>query len=197
MWLLSALSDFTIFQPLILSAKKFWDVTLIKDVAVSLYFLGSVLFAQIGFMNSCWCRSGAMTSWITPFVDLNPLTESEWLNGWILWLLAPAASLICIFWLIWLVGNNDAEAMSLLNRSREAKYEDVIHNNKFRAGLDVPVEGPSRPEASFLSRLNPFSRNSEQRNSLNTIMSNSSSTPFLTRTVGEPIEMISVQGNNP
>ena len=62
--------------------------------------------------------------------------------------------------LIWLVGNGDKDATSLLNRTLEARYLDIIRNNKTRLGIqDPPSEEGLKP--SPMSRLDNVRR--EQR----------------------------------
>lgn len=154
MWVVSLLVDVVILQPCIKSAKKLWHWTIFKDSIVSVYFVGSVIFVQLGLFNSCWCRSGQLTRSKPNFVDLNPLSDSDWLQGWFLWLLTPLGAVIWIFGLIWLVGRDGDNARMLLNRDLNARQQDIIHNNRVRCGLLVePRDEPPRRLGMSLVRL--------------------------------------------
>lgn len=150
MWVVSFLADVAILQPYIKSAKKLWHWTIFKDSIVSVYFVGSVFLIQVGLFNSCWCRSGQLTHSNANFINLNPLSDSDWLQGWFLWLITPLGSVLWIFGLIWLVGKDGENARMLLNRDLNARQQDIIHINRIRCGLSAEPrdEPPCRPETA-------------------------------------------------
>jgi hypothetical protein len=142
LWYISVALDFG-FKGLkawkiLVKARHLWTVTVVKDMTISIMIVGIILSAQIGLLNSCWCRSGALTNAKKTFINLNPFTDAQWKEGWILWLTTPAVSLITIAAFIYTVGGTWKEARSLLNRDLRAREEDIIRINNMRR--DLPEE---------------------------------------------------------
>jgi hypothetical protein len=136
MWLVSLIIDGAL-QHYIKPARKLWRWTVVKDTVVSAWFIGSVLIVQLGLFNSCWCRSGALTNSNPNFINLNPLSDSDWMQGWFLWIFTPIGAALWIFGLIWIVGQGGESARMLLNRDLNTRQQDIIHNNRVRCGLEV------------------------------------------------------------
>ncbi len=140
--------------------------TIVKDVVCSIWTVFIILIMQVGFFNSCWCRSGELTHSKKSYVDLNPLTDERWYSSWWLWACTPAAALGLIVILIMIVGTDGDNARTLLNRSLNVREQDIIHLNNRRRGLNVqandmqPADPPiagneTNQEGIFLRRFNP------------------------------------------
>src|SRR5437667_11660789 len=56
LWLLSLFAD-AILKYSIGSARKLWHTTVAKDSPVAAFFVGTIIWLKIGWVNSCWCRS--------------------------------------------------------------------------------------------------------------------------------------------
>jgi hypothetical protein len=83
-WVLSLTIDNTmkLFIP---TAKKLWGFTIAKDFLFSVFVVGTVLFVQTGFLNSCYCRANPLTSGEKAGVNLGPFSDSEWKRNWVVW----------------------------------------------------------------------------------------------------------------
>jgi uncharacterized membrane protein YeaQ/YmgE (transglycosylase-associated protein family) len=142
LWYLSVVCDFGLKSlkkgKMLEKARHLWLATVVKDSVVSIAIAAIIVSAQIGLLNSCWCRSGALTNAKVNYVNLNPFTENQWRDGWILWLATPIASLILIAAFIFTVGGTWKEARVLLNRDLRARAEDIIRINNMRR--DLPAE---------------------------------------------------------
>ncbi|KAH0542263.1 hypothetical protein FGG08_003290 [Glutinoglossum americanum] len=88
LWLLSLFAD-AILKCTIGSARKLWYTTVAKDTPVAVFFVGTIIWLQIGWVNSCWCRSKVLGLKSKAVVDLGPANGEEWKRLWILWPLAP------------------------------------------------------------------------------------------------------------
>jgi hypothetical protein len=133
-WLVSTGLNFALKQ-LFPLAKDVWKWSIVKDAVVSFLFVGTIIAVQFGFLNSCWCRSGALTREKEGYISLNPFSDSDWIDGWILWVSVPVAALLIILGLIYVVGIDGDNARTLLNRSLSEREADVIHLNNRRNGL--------------------------------------------------------------
>ncbi|KAH8901699.1 hypothetical protein GQ53DRAFT_835371 [Thozetella sp. PMI_491] len=138
-WLLSVALDF-IFKRLkifgiLLKARSLWRTTIIKDAATAISIIMIIVSAQIGLLNSCWCRSGSLTHEKNNYVNLNPLTPDQFTQGWILWLATPTVALLIIGVFLLTVGKNWKEARSLLNRTHRDREQDIIRLTNLRRAL--------------------------------------------------------------
>jgi hypothetical protein len=133
-WLVSTGLKFALKQYFPL-ARDVWKWSIVKDAIVSFLFVGTIIAVQIGFLNSCWCRSGALTGAKESYVSLSPFSDRDWIDGWILWVSVPTAALLIILALIYVVGIDGDTARTLLNRSLSEREADVIDLNNRRNGL--------------------------------------------------------------
>lgn len=133
-WTLSWATD-VILKYSIKFAKKLWTWTIVKDLVCSFWIVLVIFVVQVGFFNSCWCRSGALTHSKKSYVDLNPLTDADWHSGWWLWVMTPVAALGIIVVLIMVVGIDGDNARTLLNRTSTAREQNIINLNNRRRGL--------------------------------------------------------------
>jgi hypothetical protein len=170
-WTISCALDF-VFKKWIMSAKKLWRRAMVKDFVFSIFIVLIILMVQIGFLNSCWCRSEALTHSRANYIDLNPLTDADWNAGWWLWILTPAAALGLNVVLTLAVGVDGDNARTLLNRSSNMREQDIIRLNKRRRGLRLPpleAQPLTSPNTTFDSENpgQPPMRNSEETPSNN------------------------------
>ena len=135
-WLVSTGLNFALKYSFRL-AKDVWKWSIVKDAIVSLLFVGTIIAVQVGFFNSCWCRSGALTRAKESYISLSPFSDRDWINGWILWVSVPPAALLIILALIYVVGIDGDNARTLLNRNLSEREADVIHLNNRRNGLQA------------------------------------------------------------
>jgi hypothetical protein len=131
-------------------------MTIYKDIFISIGFVVTVFIVQLGFFNSCWCRSGALISPTNTLVDLNGLSNEDWVSGWLLWSFTPGVALLIIAVFIFWAGADGDEARALLNRNLNTRQQDIIHINRLRLELPVePVDKPPRRLQQILNRLAP------------------------------------------
>lgn len=83
-WILSSLLDYGM-KKRIPSAETLWMCTIVKDSMLSLVVAGTIIAVQVGFLNSCWCRSNVLTRGSNGKVYLGPFGEDEWKRNWVVW----------------------------------------------------------------------------------------------------------------
>ncbi|KAI9856199.1 MAG: hypothetical protein M1813_009216 [Trichoglossum hirsutum] len=148
-WLLSAAGDH-ILKLRTASAKSLWRKTLIKDSCVTFYFILTIITAQIGLFNNCWCRSGALGRRGNAYVSLAPLSQGDWAAAWPLWTITPISFLLFVLALIFTIGRDGDDARTLLSRTEANRQADVLVLTNLRAELErkgeLPKSSLSHPE---------------------------------------------------
>ncbi|KAK4462622.1 hypothetical protein QBC42DRAFT_326846 [Cladorrhinum samala] len=81
-------------SPLTLSSQKAWKITCLRDILVSLFIALIVVAQQIGLYNSCYCRSGELSRVNPSYVNLNPFTDKQFIDGWKMWVPTPGAAFL-------------------------------------------------------------------------------------------------------
>ncbi|KAH0552955.1 hypothetical protein GP486_006845 [Trichoglossum hirsutum] len=152
-WIFSVACD-QILKTQTPSAKILWRWTLIKDAFITIYFILTIVTAQIGLFNNCWCRSGVLDRGDTAYVTLGPLSQGDWNAAWPLWTITPISFLLFILALIFTVGRDGDEARTLLSRTESNRQADVLVLTNLRADLEQKGELP-RASVSRLEALQP------------------------------------------
>jgi hypothetical protein len=128
-------------------ARARWHYTIYKDVCIVIPIVILVTWIQIGFFNSCWCRSS-----LGGYINLNPYNDEEWYQARVLWgTIAPAFlvfNLGSIAWIL-LVGGKSKGMLcrSQIQMQRDAmdlggKQQDdgKVNENTTETDLDEKVE---------------------------------------------------------
>lgn len=134
LWLCSAALDQALKISIVL-AEKLWAWTLVKDSTVVFLFVGTIVTAQIGLFNSCWCRSAVLELHANAHLGLGPQSRGEWLAGWPSWLGAPLGFLSLIGLILLWVGQDGGRASALLSRDESERQSDLLLLNKARGRL--------------------------------------------------------------
>ena len=130
LWISSlALDAFHIANP-----KWKWRYTIIKDTVILTFVIIGITFIQIGFYNSCSCRSS-----FSGYINLNPYTDTEWYQARVRWgTIAPAffvfnalliAGILCVggnpIWLLCQSRDGMLKDAEELEKARMQSMEDV------------------------------------------------------------------------
>lgn len=89
-------NNFRRFPPssLPLPPQTAWKITCLRDFLVSLFIALIVVAQQIGLYNSCYCRSGELSRVNPSYVNLNPFTDEQFIDGWKMWVPTPGAAFL-------------------------------------------------------------------------------------------------------
>ncbi|KAI9776972.1 MAG: hypothetical protein M1835_005351 [Candelina submexicana] len=149
-WLISALLDPLFFFITGIAEGRIqvlWYITLVKDAFLTAASIGAVVIAQIGVMNSCWCRASAFSS-PPKCIDIGPVTGALEDEGWLEWILIPVCGLGLIIVLIFISGYEGDNGRLLFSRTdAELQAEKKALKNMELLGLD---QRPLASEASLL-----------------------------------------------
>jgi hypothetical protein len=141
-WTVSAAFD-QLLKWRIASAKNLWTATLVKDFFIMTFFVIVIITAQVGYFNSCWCRSGVLDAGTAAYVDLAPQSRDDWVDGWPLWTITPLSFGIFIMILIFTVGQDGDNARTLLSRSESERQGDLLVLEGLRKDLEDESHFPS------------------------------------------------------
>lgn len=130
-WLCSAAID-QILKTFIPLASRLWTWTLVKDSTIVFLFIATIVTAQIGLFNSCWCRSTVLQLHADAHLGLGPQSRADWFAGWPLWLGVSLGSLLVIGVLIFIVEQDGKNARTLLSRDESERQEDLLLLTKAR-----------------------------------------------------------------
>ncbi|KAK4229183.1 hypothetical protein QBC38DRAFT_118397 [Podospora fimiseda] len=83
-----------IIPKLFLSPKKAYRLTNIRDFFVTTIIIIIITAQQLGFYNSCFCRSGELSGVKLSYVNLNPYTDEQFIQGWKMWVPTPGISFL-------------------------------------------------------------------------------------------------------
>ncbi|KAK3989762.1 hypothetical protein QBC44DRAFT_369821 [Cladorrhinum sp. PSN332] len=123
------------------SAKRAWDYTCLRDFAISLCIGVVVAAQQLGLYNSCYCRSGQLSGVKPSYVNLNPLTDEQFIEGWKMWVPTPgAAFLVSLVGILIVERWVFRESGELFSRGRKGREEMLV----WVGCLEVPKEGVAR-----------------------------------------------------
>jgi hypothetical protein len=134
LWVLSAMAD-VVLKGFVASAKHLWTWTLVKDAFVVLWFVGTIIVAQIGILNNCYCLSGYMDLRSSAHLDIGPQSQADWVAGWPLWIATPLSALVVIMVLIFTVGKDGEDSRTLLSRSEGERHLDLLSLAQLREDL--------------------------------------------------------------
>ena len=141
MWVLSVAID-QILNFCFGFAEKLWIRTLVKDFIIMFLFLGTIVAAQIGLFNNCWCRSTVLELHKKAHLEIGPQSRKDWDAGWLRWVLVPLVFLAAIGGLIFLVGQDGENARTLLSRSEHERQTDLILLTETRSKVEG-TQGPN------------------------------------------------------
>ncbi|KAI9831190.1 MAG: hypothetical protein M1826_003855 [Phylliscum demangeonii] len=132
-------------------AQRVWRTVCFKDSLVALASLGMVVTAQIGYMNSCWCRSSIIfpRNPRTALIDLGDVTPDQRALDWLQWLIIPLAGLLLLLAAIFVTSYGGENGRLLFTRTASERLAEA----KALKNMRVRLELRSRPP---LSRL-PYS----------------------------------------
>ena len=97
--------------------KGLWIYSWIRDTVVSSGVILAIVFAQIGFYNSCWCRAGIKVNPETSPVDFGPPTDKQRDDGTLLWLAVAMICLGLMFLYVFYAGSDGENGRLLFVRS--------------------------------------------------------------------------------
>ncbi|KAN0089672.1 hypothetical protein V8E51_019932 [Hyaloscypha variabilis] len=115
-----------LLRSLIKSTQKLWTWTVIKDSFFAFFLIGTIIWLQVGWVNSCWCRAKVIGLGSTGFVDLFPANAEEWRKLWLLWLLVGVGGMLFMLGLYFLVSRGAVEAGVVSNKDPKQRHEDLL-----------------------------------------------------------------------
>ncbi|KAK4162370.1 hypothetical protein QBC43DRAFT_356163 [Cladorrhinum sp. PSN259] len=123
-----------------ISSLRAWRITWFRDFIISA-FIGTVVAAQqLGLYNSCYCRSGKLSGVNPSYINLNPLTDEQFIEGWKLWVPTPgAAFLVSLVGILIIERWLFKESGQLFARGRKGREEMLV----WVGCLEAPKEGSS------------------------------------------------------
>jgi hypothetical protein len=121
--------------------ENMWFAVTRKDLIIATIITLIVMAQLIGFYNTCYCRSGEFNNQKPNFVNLNPLTDAEWDDGWRWWVAAPCVSLLTILLFVTLVELLVSDSKYLLNRGERDRGEMALHVRKLSPPKSDAREG--------------------------------------------------------
>ncbi len=122
-----------------------WRLTVTRDVFFTLFISMIVLAQQVGLFNSCYCRSGQLSHVVPSSVNLTPFTDSEWIQGWLLWVPASFGSFLLSLGAVWWVQHRASDSSELLNRRSRAREQMLVNMKKWEIALVEPTPTPGLP----------------------------------------------------
>lgn len=134
MWLCSVGFDqlFKFYIPL---GQQLWKYTLVKDATIVFFFVSTIITAQVGLFNSCYCQSTAFQLGKNANLQLGPQSLEDWNAGWPLWVGTPLCFLVAIGGLILIVEKDGENARTLLSRDESERQSDLLLLTKARSRL--------------------------------------------------------------
>ncbi|KAI9763523.1 MAG: hypothetical protein M1839_006379 [Geoglossum umbratile] len=120
LWFTSFVMDFAL-RSYYSRAKTLWIRTIIKDGFFVVLVLFLIMIVQVGFLNSCWCRSNVISSSLgKAYINLNPYSAYEWRKARIKWSTIPSTAFaIILLLLVW-------SRRSPLCKSQEQLQGDLV-----------------------------------------------------------------------
>jgi hypothetical protein len=155
-WLLSFSLNYLLYS-LNKTAQKLWNWTIVKDSFFAFFFIGTIIWLQVGWVNSCWCRAKVIGLGSKAIVDLFLANAEEWRKLWLLWPLAGAGGLLFMLGMYFLVSRGAKDACMVLNKNPEQRHKNLLVIGKLqekigktalhcaaRAGRDAAIETLTR-----------------------------------------------------
>jgi len=125
-WTVSPAFDY-IIKSAFKSAYRVWTVTIIKDAIITVFVILTIFTVQLGFLNSCYCRSVVLGLREKAFVDLGPFTNAEWAQVWVIWIATPVTGLLITAILLFIAEHDSTNARSLLCKSQDKRQLALEH----------------------------------------------------------------------
>lgn len=109
-------------------ARAKWRYTIYKDICIVIPIIILITWVQIGFFNSCWCRSS-----FSGYINLNPYSNVEWVQARLLWgTIAPSFFLFNLGLIAWilLVGGRSKGVLCRSQTQLRKDAMDLIQNKE-------------------------------------------------------------------
>jgi hypothetical protein len=144
-WLLSFSLNY-LLRSLIKSAQKLWGWTVLKDSFFAFFLIGTIIWLQVGWVNSCWCRAKVIGLGSNASVDLFPANAEEWHKLWLLWPLAGVGGLLFMLGMYFLVSKGAGDAGVVLNKDPEQRHENLLVIRKLQEQIEPERQREVQPE---------------------------------------------------
>ncbi|KAH8758164.1 hypothetical protein F5882DRAFT_523595 [Hyaloscypha sp. PMI_1271] len=134
-WLLSFVLNFGL-RFWIKSAERLWNWTAVKDSFFAFFLIGTIVWLQVGWVNSCWCRAKVIGLGTRAFVDLFPTNAGAWHKLWLLWTLTGVGGVSFMLGMYYLVSGGQGGAAVVLNKDPEQRHENLLVIGKLQEQID-------------------------------------------------------------
>jgi hypothetical protein len=124
-WLISFSLNY-ILRTLCKPAQRLWGLAIAKDSIFAAFFIGTIVWLQVGWVNSCWCRAKVIGLGAKGAVDLMPTNAEEWHKLWIMWPLAGGGGVIFVLVLYLWVSKGTGPAGMVLNKDPTQRHEGLL-----------------------------------------------------------------------
>jgi hypothetical protein len=151
-WFLSFSLNY-LLRSWIKSTQKLWNWTVKKDSFFAFFLIGTIIWLQVGWVNSCWCRAKVIGLGSKGFIDLFPTDAEEWRRLWVMWPLAGVGGMIFMLSMYFWVSNGAGEAGGVLNKDPKKRHEDLLVIGEWQKR----IKWESKKELE-LERLREFER---------------------------------------
>ncbi|KAK4186289.1 hypothetical protein QBC35DRAFT_274004 [Podospora australis] len=132
-WVVSVILDFLFIylhkrQRLGLSRPRvLWGIIYMRDTVLALFIAVIVTAQQLGIYNSCYCRSGELSRVFPSYVNLNPFTQEQFIEGWTMWVPTPGAAFLLSMVGIVCIERRFSDSGKLLSRNKVAREKMLLH----------------------------------------------------------------------
>jgi hypothetical protein len=135
-WILSFSLNYLLCSS-IRTAQRLWKWTVFKDSVFAFFFIGTVIWLQVGWVNSCWCRAKVIGLGSRAVVDLFPAAAAEWRRLWLMWPLAGVGGLLFLLGLYFVVSREAGDAGVVLNKDPEQRHENLLVIRKLQEQIEL------------------------------------------------------------
>ena len=111
-----------------------------KDSVFALFVVLVIFTMQIGFYNSCWCRSNVISLHKNAYINLNRYSDPELWRAKLLWCCIPLGGLIVNWALILWIEHHGGSARGPLCKSQRKLQEHLELLEECKALLKSPAQ---------------------------------------------------------